>query len=75
VREVVLVPILVLVAFLASDGWVYADARAHAKSGKPVVFSRGSLIVDTPAAWLALCLILWIVAFPVYLVSRDHSVR
>jgi hypothetical protein len=67
-----LLPVLVLLAILAADLWVYADARAYGDRGTPVVFSFGSLQVDTPAAWFLGCLILWIVFFPIYLKSRDQ---
>jgi hypothetical protein len=67
-----LVPVLVLLAILAADLWVYADARAHRDRGTLVVFSSGSLRVDTPAAWFLGCLILWIVFFPIYIKSRDQ---
>ena len=65
-----LVPLLVLLALLAVDWWVYVDAQAHAERGKPVIFRSGSLKVDTPAAWVLGCLILWILFFPLYLASR-----
>lgn len=66
----VLVPLLVLLALLAVDRWVYVDAQAHAERGNPVIFRSGSLKVDTPTAWALGCLILWILFFPLYLASR-----
>jgi hypothetical protein len=67
------VPIIVLFAALATDLWVYVDAKARSGRGTPVIFSMGSLKVDTPAAWFLGCLILWIVFFPLYIKSRDQS--
>jgi hypothetical protein len=65
-----LVPIVVLLAVLASDLWVYADAKAQLERGAPVVLSIGSLKVDTPALWFLGCLVLWVVFFPVYIKAR-----
>ncbi len=67
------VPILVLLALLATDLWVYADARAHSELGTPVVFSVGSFKVDTPASWFFGCLLLWILFFPLYITSRNQA--
>ena len=64
------VPILVLLALLATDLWVYADAKAHRERGTPVVFSAGYLNVDTPVAWFLCCLVLWILFFPLYITRR-----
>lgn len=63
-------PILVLLAVLAMDVWVYEDAKARDERGIPVVFSVGAFDIDTPAAWLLGCLLLWIVFFPLYLTRR-----
>jgi len=65
-----LLPILVLLALLAVDRWVYVDAKAHTERGTPVVFSSGTFKVDTPAAWFVGCLLLWILFFPLYMASR-----
>jgi hypothetical protein len=63
-------PILVLLAVLATDVWVYGDAKAQDERGTPAVFSFGTFDIDTPAAWLLGCLLLWIVFFPLYLSRR-----
>ncbi len=57
---------------LATDLWVYAEARAHDERGTPVVFSVGALRVDTPVSWFLGCLILWIVFFPLYVTGRGR---
>jgi hypothetical protein len=67
-----LVPILVLLPVLATDLWVYADAKAHDERGTPVVASIGSLVVDTPAAWFFGCLLLWVLFFPLYIARRNQ---
>lgn len=68
--ESVLAPTLVLLLAVATDLWVYADAKAHRERGTPVVFSTGSLNVDTPTAWFLGCLLLWILFFPLYITRR-----
>jgi hypothetical protein len=68
---IAVVPVIVLLAVLTVDLWVYADAKAHAERGRPVVLSLGSFEVNTSAAWFALCLVLWIVFIPLCIGSRD----
>ncbi len=68
------VPIIVVIAILGTDSWVYADARGHAVHGDPVVFTAGSVRLDTPEVWAAVCLVLWVLCFPLYLASRHHPV-
>jgi hypothetical protein len=68
-----LAPLVVLLAILAIDLWVYGDARERRDSGRPVVAAIGSLIIDTPEAWLAGCLVLSIVFIPLYLAARDDT--
>jgi hypothetical protein len=65
-------PILILLAVVGTDLWVYADATALSERGTPVVFFTGFLEVDTPAAWLLACLVLWIVFFPLYVTIRTQ---
>ena len=67
------VPVLVLLLIVGSDLWVYQDARARAERGDPVVFATDFLRVDTPLAWLLLCLILWVVFFPLYVTLRNKA--
>lgn len=65
-----LVTLAPLVLAAATDVWVYIDARRWAADGSPVFLKIGGFSVDTPVAWLACCVVLWIVFFPLYLVSR-----
>jgi hypothetical protein len=67
-----LVALLVLLVALATDLWVYADARAQAAHASPVVVTFGTLKVATPAAWLAACVLLWVVFVPLYLTARGR---
>lgn len=65
-----LVPVLVLLVILAIDLWVYADAKQRADQGAPVVVRIGAFVLETPETWFVGCLILWIIFFPLYMVSR-----
>ncbi|OBK28309.1 hypothetical protein A5634_20595 [Mycobacterium asiaticum] len=58
---------------LATALWVYADARAHAGRGRPVVSSVGSLQLTTPVAWFLGCLVLWETIFPHYIDMRGGA--
>jgi hypothetical protein len=66
------VPILVLLAVLATDLWVYTDAKAHSERGAPVIFSAGFLKLDSPTVWFLACLVLWILVFPLYITIRNQ---
>jgi hypothetical protein len=65
-----LLPIFVLLVVVAVDTWVYLDARRHEEQRTPVVFQAGTFVVDTPAMWFVACLVLWVIFFPLYMVSR-----
>jgi hypothetical protein len=65
-----LAPLVAVVAILAVDLWVYADAKRCAEHGAPVVLRIGGFVVETPGTWFLGCLLLWILFFPAYLVSR-----
>jgi len=65
-----LVPLVVLLAILAIDLWVYADAKRWAAQGTPVVARIGSFAAATPETWFLGCLVLFILFFPLYMVSR-----
>jgi hypothetical protein len=67
-----LTPLLVVVAILAIDTWVYFDARRCVDEGSPVVLRIGRVAVDTPLGWLLGCLLLWIFFFPMYVISRSR---
>lgn len=65
--------LFVLIAWLMSIVWVYRDARARARAGRPVRLMAGWFQVTSADAWTAGCVILWIVFFPMYLVARYRS--
>ena len=66
---VAVVPLLVVVTILGVAGWVYSDARRRADQGLPVVYD-GFVTIDTPGAWCAGCIVVWIVVLPLYLAAR-----
>ena len=39
-----------------------------------MIFSNGFLEGDTPTAWFLYCLFLWLVFFPLYIMSRNRLV-
>ena len=59
-----------LVVVVAIDVWVYLDATHQRDAGEPVVLVVGSLRIETPEAWLIACVILWVIALPLYLTGR-----
>ncbi|MGW5669988.1 hypothetical protein [Micromonospora sp. NPDC003776] len=65
--------ILVLLAVLGVDVWVYADAKERQRSGNPVSVSLASFRVQTPEAWFLGCLILWVVFVPLYLTATGRN--
>jgi hypothetical protein len=67
-----LVPIIVLVVVLATDLWMYEDARAHRERGAPVVFT-GFVNLESPGDWFVGYLLLWIVFFPLYIGRRSKG--
>jgi len=65
-----LLPLVVLAIVLGADAWVYADAKRRDETGTPVVVTIGGIEIGTPTAWLIVCLLLLIIFFPLYLVTR-----
>lgn len=67
-----LAPIFVIAVVLAVDLWVYVDAKRWADAGTPVTLRVGGIVVDKPVTWFLACLVLWIIFFPMYMVSRSR---
>lgn len=67
-----LLPILVLIAVLGIDLWVYTDAKAHVERGTPIVFWTQSFSVATPASWFLACLLLSVIFIPLYINTRNR---
>jgi hypothetical protein len=65
-------PLLLLTLVVVSDIWVYIDATRSSVAGIPVRWRIGNLVIDTPTGWLVSCIVLWVVCFPAYLVSRKN---
>jgi len=68
-----LTPLAVVLIIVLTDVWVYLDAHEHLARGEPVVVSIGPFNLESPAVWAVVCLVLWIVAFPLYIVARGSS--
>lgn len=68
-----LVALVPLFLVLAIDVWVYADARSRQGTGREPGLRIGSLQVSTPEAWAIGCLLLFVIAFPTYLVARREA--
>jgi hypothetical protein len=65
------VPLLVVLAVVASALWVYVDESTQSRRGTPVVFSfRQFIRLDTPGVWFGACLFLWPIFFPLYISGR-----
>jgi len=66
-------PILLLLVVVATDVWVYRDSGLRLARGEPVTVTLGPYRMESPAVWFVACLLLWILAFPLYLVARGRS--
>lgn len=67
-----LAAVVVLLAVVGSDLWVFLDAKRCTDEGAPVSLRIAGFVVNTPVAWFLGCLVLWIFFFPTYLVSRSR---
>ena len=63
-------PAIVLALVLASDAWVAWDASRQVARGRDVSVTIGPVTLDRPEHWVVACLLVWLVAFPLYLVAR-----
>lgn len=59
---------LILIVVIASSIWVYFDAKGIG-ARKGLVSGLADL---GPGGWFAATLLLWIIAFPIYLAKRDQ---
>ena len=62
---------LIAAVVVSTSFWVWTDARSLglAKSRKPSKAVQPHAELD-PAGWFLFCLMVWVVAFPMYLVKR-----
>lgn len=71
----IVLAILVPVALtLVADAWVYRDARLRQVAGHEPTVQIGMLRVDSPEAWLVGCLVMFALAFPLYLIARHVGI-
>lgn len=63
-------PIMLGALLIGVAGWVLQDARSHEKKHRPVTVTVLGLTVESSSDWAALCLLLFALAFPLYLVAR-----
>ena len=72
-RGAVPASLVLVLAIVASDVWVFVDAKRCSQAGSPVFLRIGPLSIETPLAWFVACVLLWIFFFPMYLVSRSRA--
>lgn len=67
---------VILAAIVCTSLWVYFDARwlRVGPTGAPRNLLRLSLDME-PVDWLISCLLLWLIAFPAYLVKRPKFIK
>lgn len=66
-------PLLLLAVVLASDAWVMWDASRRHQRHDDVEASVGPITLNRPEHWLIACIVLWVIAFPMYLVARRRA--
>ncbi|GAB3120682.1 hypothetical protein [Glaciibacter psychrotolerans] len=69
----IFLPIVVVGIIGGFAAWVLCDARSHEHDDRPVVATFFGWTVDRSSTWAALCLVLFVAAFPLYLVARRES--
>jgi hypothetical protein len=68
-----LVTFVLLGTLMSTVWWVYQDAATHTRAGEPVVFWSTAFRLQTASEWAAVCLVLWVFFFPLYLRARERS--
>ena len=66
----------ILAAIVGTSLWVYVDAKwiGIYRTGEPCRIYQLSLDME-PVDWLISCVLLWVVAFPAYLVKRPQFIK
>jgi len=66
----------ILAAIVGTSLWVYFDAKwiGVYRTGKPRRVLQLSLDME-PVDWLISCVLLWVVAFPAYLIKRPKFIK
>jgi len=67
---------VIIASIIGTSLWVYFDAKwiGIYRTDEPRSFLQFSLDME-PVDWLISCVLLWIVAFPAYLVTRPGFIR
>ena len=68
-----LLPLLPLLAVLVCSLWVLRDSQSRQQAHRPVVVMVLGHAIEEPETWTVLCLVLFVIAFPMYLVARRAS--
>jgi hypothetical protein len=63
----ILIPLVVIAGAAA---WVYHDAKTRYGTNREVVASIGALRIETPQAWAASCVAVFVLGLPLYLFAR-----
>lgn len=63
-------PLMLGALLIGVAGWVLRDARTREKEHRPVTVTVLGFTVESSTDWAALCLLLFALAFPLYLVAR-----
>lgn len=66
-------PLMLGVLLVCVALWVLQDAKSRETEHRPVTVTVLGLTVESSRDWAALCLLLFALAFPLYLVSRRAS--
>jgi hypothetical protein len=66
----------ILAGIVGSSLWVYFDAKwiGIYRTGEPCSMFQLSLDME-PVDWLISCVLLWVVAFPAYLLKRPRFIK
>jgi len=64
------IAVALVMVVVASDLWVFLDARRWERAGTPIALRLGSIHLEAPESWFVACLVLWIFFFPTYVVAR-----
>lgn len=68
--------LVIMAVLIGTSFWVYFDAKSIGiKAGEVKSGRMAGLDTMGPGSWLAGCLILWIIFFPIYLVKRGEFKR
>lgn len=67
------VTVIAVMVLIILDVWVYLDARSHTRQNEPVAVQLGGFTIDAPRVWVAFCVVLFVIFFPLYLVARRAS--